>query len=117
MISQIQLIGIYIPRNDILHPHLRQGHLILRQRPSLIRANTIRSSHRLTCLQLPHQILILKHFLHRERKRQGYSKGKAFWNSHDNDCDTDDEVVKDVLEVGPIEFLGLGDSVEDEEDG
>mmetsp|Transcript_122122 Transcript_122122/g.182408 ORF Transcript_122122/g.182408 Transcript_122122/m.182408 type:complete len:718 (+) Transcript_122122:85-2238(+) len=49
---------------DAHHRHLRR-----RQRPRLVRADGGSAAHGLTRRQVPHQVLVLQHLLHRERQR------------------------------------------------
>ena len=80
-------------------PELNEGHFILSQCACFIRTNVVCSSHGLAGGHFPDQIVVIEHFLGGVSQGQGHSQRQAFWNSNDDDCDSQNEISQNFSDV------------------
>mmetsp|Transcript_4287 Transcript_4287/g.10904 ORF Transcript_4287/g.10904 Transcript_4287/m.10904 type:complete len:236 (-) Transcript_4287:506-1213(-) len=75
--------------------HRPGSHLIRSQRARLVRAYRGGAPHDLACLQMLHEILLLHHFIGRERQRQRHRERQALGHGHGENGDGHDDVLYD----------------------
>lgn len=74
-------------------------HLILCQSACLVTANSVNSSHGFAGVESSDQILFIFHFSDSVSEGDRDCEGESFWDSDDNNRDTDNEVIHNFLEI------------------
>ena len=73
------------------------GHLVLGEGASLVRANGCRIAHGFARSEQSHQVVVFQHTSCSESQSQGYSQGKTLRYCYDDNGDSNDENVQEVL--------------------
>mmetsp|Transcript_14580 Transcript_14580/g.42639 ORF Transcript_14580/g.42639 Transcript_14580/m.42639 type:complete len:364 (-) Transcript_14580:1478-2569(-) len=84
------------------HPQAHHTHRVLGQRAGLVGADGRCACHRLACVQMAHEVVVLEHALDAERQRKRDRKRQALRHRHHQHSHTRDEVVQECLHIGNI---------------
>ena len=81
-------------------PRLDHGHLVLRQRAGLVRADHRGAAQRLDGGEFADQRMVLDHPLHPQGEADGHDRRQAFGNGGDGEAHRGHEQIDDVLLLG-----------------
>ena len=93
----------------IIHPcehPVHDPHLVLRQRPRLVRADVGGVAHGLAGGEVPDEVVVLEHLLGGEGEGDGHGEGEALGDGNDHDGHGDYEGLEDGVEPGAFDFGG-----------